>query len=137
MIASDAIEAEKAAIAERREQRQRAIDERNNAMAKIEFGMDGTILGANPVFLSLMGFTLDEIKGKHHSMFVETAYRNSPDYRAFWDKLGRGEVDAGRFKRIGKGGKEVWIEGSYNAAVRSERQALQGGQICHRYHRRR
>ena len=61
-----------------------------------------------------MGYTLDEIKGKHHSMFVEPAYRASPDYKEFWAKLGRGEYDANQYKRIGKGGKEVWIQASYN-----------------------
>ncbi|NPU70049.1 PAS domain-containing protein, partial [Bradyrhizobium sp. 83012] len=55
-----------------------------------------------------------EIKGQHHSMFVDGAYRSSPEYRMFWDKLGRGEYDAGQYKRIGKGGKEVWIQASYN-----------------------
>ncbi|HET8883173.1 MAG TPA: methyl-accepting chemotaxis protein, partial [Solimonas sp.] len=61
-----------------------------------------------------LGYTLDEVKGQHHSMFVDAAYRGSPEYRAFWDKLGRGEYEAGQFKRIAKGGREVWIQASYN-----------------------
>ena len=56
----------------------------------------------------------NEMIGQHHSMFIEPAYRQTPDYRMFWDKLGRGEYDAGQYKRIGKGGKEVWIQASYN-----------------------
>jgi methyl-accepting chemotaxis protein len=86
----------------------------NKVQAIIEFTMDGTILTANENFLKAMGYSLAEIKGKHHSMFVETAYRESPEYRMFWEKLGRGEFDAGEYKRIGNGGKEVWIQASYN-----------------------
>ena len=56
-----------------------------------------------------MGYSLDEIKGQHHSMFVDPAHKQSPEYRMFWEKLGRGEYDAGQYKRIGKGGREIWI----------------------------
>jgi len=84
------------------------------AQAVISFKLDGTVITANENFLNALGYTLDEIKGKHHSMFVESSYRSSPDYRAFWEKLGRGEYDAAQYKRIGKGGKEIWIEASYN-----------------------
>jgi methyl-accepting chemotaxis protein len=84
------------------------------SQAVIEFRMDGTILDANPNFLNTLGYTLDEIKGKHHSMFVEQADRDSADYREFWAKLNRGEYQAAEYKRIGKGGKEVWIQASYN-----------------------
>src|SRR5271163_3999106 len=76
--------------------------------------MDGTIVQANENFLNAMGYTLDEVKGKHHGMFVEEAYRNTSDYREFWAKLNRGEYQVAEFKRIGKGGKEVWIQASYN-----------------------
>lgn len=86
----------------------------SKAQAVIEFALDGTIRHANENFLKTLGYTLDEIKGKHHSMFAEQSYRDSADYRAFWQKLGRGEYDAGQYKRIGKGGKEVWIQASYN-----------------------
>jgi methyl-accepting chemotaxis protein len=84
------------------------------SQAVIEFNLDGTIVSANENFLSTLGYTLAEVKGRHHSLFVEAAYRDSAEYRAFWQKLGRGEYDAGQYKRIGKGGKEVWIEASYN-----------------------
>ncbi|BET25499.1 methyl-accepting chemotaxis sensory transducer with Pas/Pac sensor [Limnobacter thiooxidans] len=86
----------------------------SKAQAMIEFKMDGTIITANDNFLRTMGYTLDEIKGKHHSMFADTGVSGSIEYRQFWDKLNRGEYDAGQYRRIGKGGKEVWIEASYN-----------------------
>ena len=85
--------------------------------AVIEFALDGTILTANENFLKTLGYTLDEVKGKHHSMFVDPVYVRSPEYRQFWEKLGRGEFDAGRYKRIAKGGKEIWIQASYNAIL--------------------
>jgi methyl-accepting chemotaxis protein len=86
----------------------------NKAQAVIEFTLDGKILHANENFLNTLGFVAAEIAGQHHSMFVEPSYRQSTEYRLFWDKLGRGEFDAGQYKRIGKGGREVWIQASYN-----------------------
>ncbi len=86
----------------------------NKAQAVIEFALDGTVLTANENFLKTLGYSLAEIKGQHHGMFVDAAYRQSPDYRIFWEKLGRGEFDAGQYKRIGKGGREIWIQASYN-----------------------
>jgi methyl-accepting chemotaxis protein len=84
------------------------------SQAVIEFNMDGTIITANENFLKALGYTLAEIKGKHHGMFVEPSERDSAAYREFWAKLNRGEYQAAEYKRIGKGGKEVWIEASYN-----------------------
>ncbi|HEY0266505.1 MAG TPA: PAS domain-containing methyl-accepting chemotaxis protein [Rhizomicrobium sp.] len=86
----------------------------DRAQAVIEFDLSGRIAGANKNFLDVMGYSLEEIRGQHHSLFVDPAWRQSPDYRAFWDKLGRGEFDAGKYKRIAKGGREVWIQASYN-----------------------
>jgi methyl-accepting chemotaxis protein len=86
----------------------------SESQAVIEFNMDGTIITANENFLKALGYTLAEIKGKHHSMFVEPSERDSAAYREFWAKLNRGEYQASEYKRIGKGGKEVWIEASYN-----------------------
>jgi len=86
----------------------------SRAQAVIEFNLDGTIITANENFLNALGYSLGEIQGKHHSMFVEPAVRDSAAYREFWAKLNRGEYDAAEFKRIGKGGKEVWILASYN-----------------------
>ncbi|WP_455153217.1 PAS domain-containing protein [Bradyrhizobium cenepequi] len=82
--------------------------------AVIEFDLDGTVITANENFLRALGYSLAEIQGKHHSMFVEASFRDSPKYRELWNKLNRGEFEAGEFKRIGKGGKEVWILASYN-----------------------
>lgn len=82
--------------------------------ATIEFTTEGVILNANENFLSVLGYDLSEIKGKHHSMFVDPAYARSPAYAEFWRKLNAGEFVAEEFKRIGKGGKEVWIQASYN-----------------------
>ena len=84
------------------------------SQAVVEFEMDGTILDANENFLKALGYTLDEIKGKHHSMFVDEVYRQSSDYKEFWVRLNRGEYQAAEYKRVGKGGKEVWIQASYN-----------------------
>ena len=86
----------------------------NKAQAVIEFNLDGTIIKANENFLGVLGYTLPEIVGRHHSMFVDTAYRSSPEYKMFWDALNRGEYQAAEYKRIAKGGKEVWIQASYN-----------------------
>jgi methyl-accepting chemotaxis protein len=86
----------------------------SKAQAVIEFTLDGKILTANENFLNTLGYALSEIQGRHHSMFVEPTYTSSPEYRAFWDKLGRGELDAGQYKRISKGGQEIWIQASYN-----------------------
>ncbi|MBX2851226.1 MAG: PAS domain-containing protein [Phycisphaeraceae bacterium] len=88
-----------------------AID---RSQAVIEFELDGTIITANDNFLNTLGYTLGEIQGKHHSMFVTPEYAASPEYQMLWTKLNRGEFEAGEFKRLGKGGEEVWIQASYN-----------------------
>ena len=84
------------------------------AQAVIEFNLDGSIISANDVFLTTMGYSLAEIKGKHHSMFMPPPERDSDAYRAFWADLNRGNFRSGEFKRIGKGGQEIWILASYN-----------------------
>jgi len=86
----------------------------DRSQASIEFNLDGTIVTANENFLSTVGYSLDEIKGQHHSIFVEPEYKESAEYNAFWDGLRRGEFNAGKYKRIGKGGKEIWLRASYN-----------------------
>ncbi|KQT64046.1 MULTISPECIES: methyl-accepting chemotaxis protein [unclassified Aureimonas] len=88
-----------------------AID---RAQAIIEFDIDGTIRTANPNFLSALGYTLSEVIGRHHSIFVEPAFVKSPDYQAFWTKLRAGEFVADEFTRIGKDGRPVYIQASYN-----------------------
>jgi methyl-accepting chemotaxis protein len=84
------------------------------SQAVIEFDMDGTIRTANANFLSVMGYSLDEIQGKHHNMFAEPEFAASAEYKEFWASLNRGEFQAAQYKRLGKGGKEIWIEASYN-----------------------
>ncbi|MFO0885380.1 MAG: methyl-accepting chemotaxis protein [Pirellulales bacterium] len=84
------------------------------SQAVIEFEMDGTIVTANDNFLNTVGYTLDEIRGRHHSMFVPEELRNSAEYRDFWARLNRGENLPGEYKRVGKGGKQIVIQASYN-----------------------
>ncbi|WP_245413619.1 methyl-accepting chemotaxis protein [Mangrovicella endophytica] len=84
------------------------------SQAVIEFKVDGTIIQANRNFLDVMGYSEEEIVGRHHSMFVEPAHRDSAEYREFWSELRSGKFQANEFKRLGKGGREVWIQGSYN-----------------------
>ena len=87
------------------------------SQAMIEFKLDGTIITANKNFLDALGYRLDEIQGKHHSMFVPADQRDSAEYKAFWAALNRGEFQASEFKRIAKDGHEVWIEASYNPVL--------------------
>jgi methyl-accepting chemotaxis protein len=86
----------------------------HKSQAVIEFNLDGTIVSANDNFLKALGYGLDEIRGQHHRMFVEPQERESAAYRAFWESLGRGEYQAAEYKRIGKGGRAIWIQASYN-----------------------
>jgi methyl-accepting chemotaxis protein len=87
------------------------------SQALIEFNLDGTIITANENFLSVLGYSLDEIRGKHHSMFVCEDERDSAEYRRFWQNLNQGKFQAGQFARIGKNGKQVWIEATYNPVL--------------------
>ncbi|WP_267428600.1 PAS domain-containing methyl-accepting chemotaxis protein [Methylobacterium sp. GC_Met_2] len=89
----------------------------DRSQAVIEFTPDGTILTANANFLNAMGYTLPEVQGQHHGMFVEPAYRDGAEYRAFWDALRRGTYQSAEFKRLAKGGRAVWIQASYNPVL--------------------
>jgi len=80
----------------------------------IEFDLAGRILSANRNFLDVVGYTLPEIVGQHHSMFMEPAQRDAPDYRAFWERLRSGTFESGQFQRVGRGGRSIWIQASYN-----------------------
>src|SRR5690242_5233995 len=95
----------------------RAALDRSQAVA--EFSTTGTVLTANENFLKILGYTSQEVKGKHHRIFCESAFASSSDYRNFWERLGRGEFQAGLFKRLGKDGKEVWLHASYNPLLDS------------------
>lgn len=80
----------------------------------IEFSMDGKVIAANDIFLDVLGYSLTEAVGQHHSSFVDANYRNSAEYKAFWAKLNHGESITGEFQRVGKNGKEIWLQASYN-----------------------
>jgi methyl-accepting chemotaxis protein len=84
------------------------------SQAVIEFDRDGHVVDANENFLTALGYALDEIKGRHHRLFVDPAEAASADYAAFWDKLRDGAFQVAEYKRIGKGGRTVWIQASYN-----------------------
>ncbi|WP_224705437.1 methyl-accepting chemotaxis protein [Devosia aquimaris] len=86
----------------------------SKSLAVIEFALDGTILRANPNFLNLLGYELSEVVGQKHAMFLQPSDAVGQDYKEFWEALRRGEFQASEYKRIGKAGKEVWIQGSYN-----------------------
>lgn len=85
------------------------LEAMSRSQAVIEFKMDGTILTANQNFLDTLGYRLEEIQGKHHSMFVPADQRDSADYSDFWAGLNRGEFQSAEYKRIGKDGKQVWL----------------------------
>lgn len=89
----------------------------NKSLAVIEFNMDGTIINANDNFLAVMGYRLDEIIGKHHSLFVSKDFAESAEYKEFWQNLNDGKFESKEYKRFGKNGKEVWIQASYNPIV--------------------
>src|SRR3954454_9146510 len=80
----------------------------------IEFDLSGKILSANSNFLAAVGYTLPEIVGQHHSMFMDPAQRDSPEYRALWERLRSGTFESGQFQRVGRGGRKIWIQASYN-----------------------
>lgn len=86
----------------------------NKSQAVIEFEPDGTIVSANDNFLAAVGYTLGEIKGKHHRIFCEASLSGAEEYRAFWRSLAEGEHHAGQYQRIAKGGRPIWIQASYN-----------------------
>jgi methyl-accepting chemotaxis protein len=88
-----------------------AIDK---SQAVVEFDMDGTVRKINDNFARVMGYSASEVVGKHHGIFAEPAFAASGEYRAFWAKLNRGEAELGTYKRIAKGGREIWIQASYN-----------------------
>ncbi len=86
----------------------------SRVQAVIEFDLQGKVLDANENFLSVMGYSLQEIQGKHHSMFVEPEFSSSKEYAEFWEGLRAGQFRTAEYRRFGKGGKEVWIQASYN-----------------------
>ena len=94
-----------------------AID---RSRAVIEFDLNGIILAANQNFLDTVGYTLHEIVGQHHSLFVDPAERQSPAYRIFWEALAQGEFQRAEFKRYANGGREIWLQAIYNPILDDE-----------------
>ena len=92
----------------------------NRSQAVIHFDLDGTITDANENFLEVMGYRLDEVRGRHHSLFVDPEDARRPAYADFWKSLAAGTFQSGEFRRLGKGGRETWIYGSYNPVFDSE-----------------
>ncbi len=86
----------------------------NRVQAVIEFDLTGKVLTANDNFLRTFGYSLEDVVGQHHRLFCEPGYARSPEYGAFWERLGRGEFNAGEYRRLSKDGKPVWIQASYN-----------------------
>ena len=96
----------------------------SRSMAIIEFAPDGTILDANENFCRVVGYSADEIRGKHHRLFCEAAYVKSSEYNNFWRDLARGEPLSGTFSRLDKAGREVWLEASYMPIVGADQHVV-------------
>jgi len=86
----------------------------NRSLAVIEFKMDGTIVTANENFLAVTGYRLADIRGRSHAIFVAARERHSMAYQRFWDGLKRGEFQAGEYRHIGRHGRDVWVQATYN-----------------------
>ncbi|ADQ85747.1 methyl-accepting chemotaxis sensory transducer with Pas/Pac sensor [Methylovorus sp. MP688] len=96
---------------------QRQLTAIGNSQGVVEFSMDGHLITANQRFLDILGYSLNEALGKPHSTFVDAETRNSSEYRQLWERLRSGQYDAGVYKRMGKGGKEIWLQASYNPVL--------------------
>jgi len=89
----------------------------DGSQATIEFSVDGTILHANENFCRTLGYSLSDIVGRHHAMFVQSGQSNTPEYREFWASLAKGEFQSGKFERVGRGGRQIWIQATYNPVL--------------------
>ena len=108
----------------------RVLKALGRSLAVVEFEPDGKVIAANENFCRLLGYQPAEVEGKHHRLFVDPDTAKSPDYAEFWPKLGRGEFDAGEYKRVGKDGREVWIRASYTPVVSASGKALKVVEIA-------
>ena len=93
------------------------LDALERSQATVAFDLDGVLLEANGNFLRLMGYDLEEVRGRHHRLFVDPAEAADPAYAAFWASLRRGEFQSAEYRRLAKGGREVWIRASYNPVL--------------------
>lgn len=100
------------------------MDALDRSQAVIEFLPDGTIITANQNFLSVLGYSLQDVQGQHHRMFVEPSYAASDGYTQFWKDLNSGEFQCAEYLRIGRGGKEVWIQATYNPVLGDDGQVI-------------
>jgi methyl-accepting chemotaxis protein len=89
----------------------------SRSQAVIEFNLDGTVIEANPNFFAAMGYESGEVVGRHHSMFMDPAEAQSPAYREFWRDLNQGQFVAGKFRRLAKGAREIWLQATYNPVL--------------------
>ncbi|RDV27321.1 PAS domain S-box protein [Alteromonas aestuariivivens] len=101
------------ALSEQNEQLKAVVESINNAVANIEFSPDGTILSANALFLATVGYSLEQIQGKHHSMFCPPQQKNSRSYQEFWERLRSGKAQSGEFQRVKQDGSAVWLNATY------------------------
>ncbi|MDP2152401.1 MAG: PAS domain S-box protein, partial [Methylotenera sp.] len=104
-------------LKEKEADNQGQIESINRSLGVIEFSLDGKIRKVNHIFAGLTGYSEGEILGHHHSMFVDAEYRNGPEYKQLWDHLRSGKFESGIFKRFGKGGKEIYLQASYNPVL--------------------
>ncbi len=102
----------------------------NASQAVIHFTIDGTIIDANPIFLRTLGYSLQELKGEHHRIFIRPEYSNTPAYDQFWQSLRQGEPQAGEFRHIGKGGQHLWIQSTYVPIKNSRGEVLKVVEYC-------
>lgn len=130
MFGTNKLRGELAAANETIARQKTVLDAIDRSNARIEFSPDGTIINANDNFLKAVGYSLPEVVGKHHRIFCESAFTNSPEYADFWRKLGRGEFVAGRFKRIRKNGEPIWLEATYNPILDASGRALGVVKFC-------
>jgi methyl-accepting chemotaxis protein len=100
------------------------VEAMERSQAVIEFELDGTIIRANDNFLAAVGYTLDEVVGQHHRIFVDDAYASSEAYQRFWEKLRSGSFHAGEYERVGKDGERIWIQASYNPCLDAKGQPV-------------
>jgi methyl-accepting chemotaxis protein len=96
---------------------QAKVDAIDKVQATIEFSLDGRVLWANDNFLGTFGYALEDVRGQHHRLFCQPSYVRSPEYQAFWQRLARGEPDAGRYRRVARDGRDVWIQASYTPVL--------------------
>jgi methyl-accepting chemotaxis protein len=111
------VERERDAECKRAAKLQSEIDAVRIVRAMMELELDGTIRMANPNFLKMFDYTLEELAGKHHSILVSPAFRSSAAYREMWEKIARGEYQAGEFHCVSKSGQEIWLQGYFSPTL--------------------